>query len=269
MLKHMMIALLAAGLISACSDKNANANNNATSAPESSQEVRLGMPGDYAPMSTFTEKHNLTGFEWELMNEIAKTQGFTVSSQVYSVPQWENQLFGKQSDMLSITFGISPEARAKIELTQPIYSSKFIVGTLAQKGQAWQAHDLRGKKISVSKLYGQEAIDLATQLTGSEQNVVLANTFHLAAAKMYAGEVDGVLAEDMVFSYYSNAGERRNTAVKAVDLPNQSKRDISFAVRSEDKDLLNQINAGLQAIQANGKYQEVAAKWILKPATGQ
>lgn len=275
MLKHIFIALLVAGLFSACSDKNSSTsdsttgNNVATSAPKTSMEVRLAMPGDYAPMSTFTEKHSLTGFEWELMNEIAKTQGFTVSSQLYSVAQWENQLLGKQSDILSLTFNISPEARAKIELTQPIYSSKLIVGTLASKGEGLQASDFNGKKISVSKLYGQEAINLAAQLTGSEQNVVLADTFHLAAAKMYTGEVDGVLAEDMVFAYYSNTGDRHNIAVNAVDLPNQSKRDISFAVRSEDKNLLNQINEGIQAIQANGKYQEVATKWILKPATGQ
>lgn len=265
-MNKILFTLLSIFVLSACSDKKDS--NNTKPTPATQQIVNLAMPGDYAPMSTFTEKRDLTGFEWDLMNEIAKTQGFQLQKQIYMVPQWENQLFSKQSDMMSITFNVMPETRSKIKLSKPFFTAQFVVGVL-DKGQNWQEHHLQGKKISVSKLYGEEAIDLAAKLTGSRNNVLVADTFHLSAANMYAGKADGVLAEDMVFAYYSNMGERAKTAVKVVNLPNEPKREIAFAVRAEDTALLNQINMGLEMARANGQYQAVAQKWILTPATGK
>nr|UOP05211.1 transporter substrate-binding domain-containing protein [Conchiformibius kuhniae] len=145
--------------VTACSDKGKTAGEpSASAAPAGTAQkrvVRLAMSGDYAPISTLNEKSQLVGFERDLLTAVGAAEGFTVETNRYLMPMWEAELFGAKSDVLSLTFGVPPEAREKMALSRPILKSRLVVGML-DKGQQWNVADLRGKTISVNKLDGRK-----------------------------------------------------------------------------------------------------------------
>lgn len=122
-------------------------------------------------------------------------------------------------------------------------------------------NQLQGKKIAVSKYYGQPMIDLATKLTGSAENVMVVDTFYLSARELYNKRVDAVLGANYVLSYFADQMKKTDTT-RYIRVESEAPRQLVFLVKKGNTDLLNKLNAGIDQAQADGTIKKLHEKWL-------
>ena len=54
---------------------------------------------------------------------------------------------------------------------------------------------------------------------------------------------------------------KRSIKIKTIDL-NSEQKDLAFAVKKGDKEILDKINNGLEKLKQNGTYEKLMQKWF-------
>lgn len=79
--------------------------------------------------------------------------------------------------------------------------------------------------------------------------------------EMYKGNAVGVMGDDAVLNYYDKQNPDIKTRILRTDEPT---RQLAFAVKKGNTDLLNKLNSGLNKIKKDGTYDKLVAKWFKK-----
>jgi PAS domain S-box-containing protein len=147
------------------------------------------------------------------------------------------------------------EERKKIyDFSDPLLESHVSIFTRADQMGISGLSSLRGLRVGV------EAGGLPQHLleTDSQVQLIIVPNFTDGFRQLSEGSVDAVVVEYRVGSYVLAKNNIRNIRVAGEPL---AFTNSSIAVRKGNTKLLNEVNAALHTIRADGTYQKIIEKW--------
>lgn len=220
----------------------------------------VGSEISYEPFSFKDEMGSPIGFEVDLLNAIGQAEGFNINFIDMPRTQVERTLNEDKFVIWASAISVSAERKEKMDFSDPYIDfvrEVYILDTPANNGIQTVA-DLKDKIIAVNK-NSQSAMTKAEELTGSQQSVLGVNTFYLSLASTYQGKAVGTLGDSRILQYYQTKHPEIKTRIISL---NEEKKDIAFAVKKGNHEVLQKINQGLAKIKADGTYDKLVKKWF-------
>ena len=210
----------------------------------------------WPPFEFIDENGNLTGFEVELMPLIGEHVGVTMT--VENIP-WDTIFAGLangQYDGVASGVTITEERKMSMDFSTPIASQGQVVIVMTES-DVQSVTDLAGRKVGVQiGTTGDFALD--------DYNVEKRqyDDIGLAILDMVNGNIDACVCDSIIASDFVLANENYKGMLRTAGEPFTSE-EIAIAVKKGNTELLNLINEGLEAMKADGSYDELKAKWNL------
>ncbi len=210
----------------------------------------------WPPFEFIDENGNLTGFEVELMPLIGEHVGVTMT--VENIP-WDTIFAGLangQYDGVASGVTITEERKMTMDFSTPIASQGQVVIVMTES-DVQSVNDLAGRKVGVQiGTTGDFALD--------DYNVEKRqyDDIGLAILDMVNGNIDACVCDSIIASDFVLANENYKGMLRTAGEPFTSE-EIAIAVKKGNTELLNLINEGLEAMKADGSYDDLKAKWNL------
>ncbi|MDG6896174.1 amino acid ABC transporter substrate-binding protein [Volucribacter amazonae] len=232
--------------------QTANASELATQL-EKTKTIRVGTEGTYAPF-TFHKDGQLTGYDIDVMNEVAKRLGLTVE---YKETQWDGMFAGlnaKRFDVIANQVSPNPERAKKYVFSAPYNVSRAVIVTRADNDKIQSFADLKGVKSA------QSATSNYTELAKKYgANLVTVDSLAQNLELVKQGRVDATVNEQIAvldyFSKHPNAGLK--IAVK-----NDETIGSAFTFLKGNEDVAEQFSQVLAQMRADGTLKALSIKWF-------
>ncbi|MBX3085279.1 MAG: basic amino acid ABC transporter substrate-binding protein [Anaerolineae bacterium] len=224
---------------------------------KSSGELLVASDAAYPPFeSVDTTTNQIVGFDIDLLNSIATTQGFTVNVQNAPFDTIFINLAAGQYDLVISAATITEERQKTVSFSDPYFvAGQVIIVREADKDTVSSPDDLIGKKIGVQ--LGTTGAEAAKGI--KDAKVSEYPTFPEAAQALANGDVDAVVNDNATsLTYILNTPESKLVVVGAAF----TTENYGIAVRKECGALLTKINAGLVEAIASGEYAEIYRKYF-------
>ncbi|WP_088224779.1 ABC transporter substrate-binding protein [Desulfosporosinus sp. FKB] len=249
----LFLVILVLLIVTGCSSTKTNSAA-ATTLDQIKEEGALtfAMSGQYPPFNYYNEQNQLTGFDVEIGEEIAKRIG--VKSAPIAV-EWDGIIAGleaKKFDMILGSMAITDERLKKVNFSDPYYRSgaQVIVPTNSNiTGRA----DLNGKTVGVvlGTTYETKARDLGATVKTYKGDPD-------AFRDMFNGRLDAVITDKIVGL---NAIKKNKYPFKlAGNLLYEEKMGI--AIRKDSPKLLESVNNALAKMMEDGTYKKISEKYF-------
>ena len=221
-------------------------------------KLKIGTEGAYPPFNLIDASGKVVGFDIDIANALCAKMD--VECEVVT-SDWDGiipALNAKKFDMIVASMSITDERKQAVDFTNPYYTNKLQF--IGPKGTEFKTDkdSLKGKVIGA-----QRATIAGTWLEDNLGDVVeikLYDTQENAYLDLSSGRVDGVLADKFV-----NWEWLKSDAGKAYEFKGEPVFDndkIAIAVRKNDTELTNKLNAALKAIVDNGTYKTINDKYF-------
>jgi len=224
-------------------------------------EFTYAMSGLYKPFN-YTKDGELVGFDVEIGKALAEKMGMTPNP---VTNPWETIIEGLKSKKYEAIVGsmaITDKRLEQVSFTRPYYRSGAQIFVAEDNTDITSKEDLAGKKIGVVK--ASTFKDIAVTLT-DEDKVVGYDSDVIALQDLTTGRVDAVITDAVVgFS----AIMENDIKIKDVGEPLYVD-EMGIAVRKEDTALLADLNTALEAIIADGTYDQISQKWLGRNILGE
>lgn len=221
---------------------------------KSSGEMTYAMTGAYPPFNYIDENGELTGFDIDIANAIAKKMG--VSAKPITT-EWDGiigGLTGNRFDMIIGSMAITDERLKQVSFTDPYYydGAQFF----AKKGSGLKSiEDLKGGKVGV--------------VTGTTFHEYLKNMGNIGEILQFQSDVDNFKSVEQGRSdglVTSKVVGARAPIDYGVDLEPVGDllyvEEIGIAIRKDDTKLLEEVNKALKSMIEDGTYAEISNKWF-------
>ncbi|WP_461207084.1 ABC transporter substrate-binding protein [Clostridium sp. DL1XJH146] len=218
------------------------------------KEMTFAMTGAYPPFNFIDENGDLTGFDIDIANAIAKEIG--VKSKPITTT-WDGiiaGLTGKKFDMIIGSMSITEERQKQVNFTTPYYydGAQFF----AIKGSGLNSiEDLQDGKVGV--------------VTGTTFHDALNEMDNIKEILQFESDVDNIMAAEQGRSDGLVTGKFVGLQAPEkydVDLEPVGQllyaEEIGIAIRKDDTKLLEEVNAALAKIVEDGTYEEISNKWF-------
>ena len=271
-LRGFGLALAAASILAACGGQSSTSSSNApaASAPASSsaaapvaegKEYKVAMNAQFPPFESMNSAGKIEGFDVDVMNAIAKEEGFKVT---YHQQAWDGifaSLKAGDNDILISGITITDDRKKEMLFSEPYYKITQVVLVPQGKNIA-SVEDLK-KMDKVGVTIGTTG-DLAAQkiLGATSEKIIRLENLPLMLKEVETGAVDAVISDSAVVAdYVKKKGDKGFTMV---EVPDFTVEYYGIAVRQDDKALMDKINSGLKKIQASGEYDKISDKYFAK-----
>ena len=271
-LRGFGLALAAASILAACGGQSSTSSSNASaaSAPASAsaaapaaegKEYKVAMNAQFPPFESMNSAGQIEGFDVDVMNAIAKEEGFKVT---YHQQAWDGifaSLKAGDNDILISGITITDDRKKEMLFSEPYYKITQVVLVPQGKNIA-SVEDLK-KMDKVGVTIGTTG-DLAAQkiLGATSEKIIRLENLPLMLKEVETGAVDAVISDSAVVAdYVKKKGDKGFTMV---EVPDFTVEYYGIAVRQDDKALMDKINSGLKKIQASGEYDKISDKYFAK-----
>jgi polar amino acid transport system substrate-binding protein len=233
------------------------------------KEVVVVTENAYPPLQ-FTDKDGKAiGWEYDAMAELAKRLNFTVK---YESTSWDAMIPAVsegQFDIGMTGITIKDDRKEKVDFSEPYMRSEMV---MLVKGDETRFSDAKSfaadDKLLIAAQPGTTPFYTAVYeiLDGNEANprIKLFETFGATVAALKAGDVDLVLTDGTAGQGYVDASDG---GLKIVG-DKLGVEDFGF-IFPKGSELVAPINAGIEALKADGTIEALNKKWFLDYKMGQ
>lgn len=222
--------------------------------PEIPDRIIVGTTADFPPFS-FKEGEKFTGFDIELITEIARRLNKPISFQNMPfellIPQLEH------GDVYVVAAGITPTVdRSKLVLFSKPYITKdpLIIISLAKRPQISGFSELIGKKILVNSGYNADAyLSKMTNIT-----ILRTPTITDAITALVQEKGDAfVTSLNTIQTIFNQYGKDQFTLMTIEDV----NEEIALGICPRYPKLLDAINKALEELKSDGTIEQLKTKW--------
>jgi polar amino acid transport system substrate-binding protein len=217
-------------------------------------EVVMGTSGTYPPFS-LVRAGQLTGFDIDLGNEIAKRLGVKITWQTFDLPGIIPALTSKRIDVMINSMLKTPERAERMAFSEPYYEGGIVAG-YPPNLTINAPQDLKGKIIAVQIGSAGERY-VRDNIASIVKEIKTYNDFPLALADVELGRADAVVNILPVMKY--NVGLRGG---KLKISPTWDNRGSCINVRLNEPELLAAINQILGQLRSEGFLKTLDSKWF-------
>lgn len=226
--------------------------------------VKIGVAAEpYPPFTSPDASGKWVGWEIDFIDAVCAEEKLDC---VITPVAWDGiipALTTKKIDVIASSMSITAERQKTIDFSDKYYNTPTaIIGPKDQKFGPAPA-DLKGKVVGVqvstvhavyAKKHFTEAAEIKEYQTQDEANNDLA-----------AGRLDAVQADSIALGEFLKSDQGKACCdLKGMVAPDDEVLGpgVGAGVRKEDTELKDKINAGIKAIRANGKYDEISKKYF-------
>lgn len=239
-------------LIAACGTaKTASESGN------SEKVYKVGVDTTYPPFE-FKEGDEYKGIDIELINAIAKKQGFEIELSPMDFGGIIPAMQANQLDVAIAGMSITDDRKKIVDFSTPYFDAGLIVVVKDDNSTVKSVDDLKGKKVAVKKgtSGAKYAVDNASKL-GIE--VVQFNDSPAMFQEVSNGNADALIEDYPVITY---AIAQKDLGLKTVgDRLNGDQYGIAV-LKGENQDLLEKINNGLAELKKDGTYDKILKTYL-------
>lgn len=218
----------------------------------------VGLDATFAPMGYRDENGELVGLDIDLAREVAKRIGVEAR---FRPCEWDAIVFdlrSKNIDMVWNGMTITPAREKQVAFTKPYLSNDQIIFTRKETAPA-KVENLVGKIVGVQlgSSGAQSVEDNPIRKEIKELKKYATNVE--ALMDLEAGRLDAVVMDEVSGKYYNSKKSTLNYSIE-----NLAKESYGVAIRKQDKALLDEINKQLDAMKADGTFDQLREKWLGK-----
>lgn len=224
------------------------------------ETLRVGTEGVYAPFSFHDERSGeLTGYDVDVARAVGEKLGRPV--EFVEIP-WDAIFAGLDSERFDVVANqvtITPERKAKYDLSTPYAVGEGVIVTRADDNSIRTLADVRGKVAAenATSNWSQIARDAGARVEtveGFTQSITL----------LSQGRVDVVINDSIaVYAYLASTGD---PAVKIAGTTG-ARSEQGFAAR-KDSGLLPGLDRALDQLAADGTLTRISEKYLKADASG-
>lgn len=214
----------------------------------------IGTEGTYPPFTFHDSSGKLTGFDVEVVSEIARRIGV---EPVFQETQWDALFAGldaKRFDVIANQVGIRPDRLKTYDFSMPYTVSTAVLVTHKDNNTVTSFSDIKGLK--AAQTLTSNLTDIARE-NGAE--IVAVEGFNQAIGLLVSKRVDVTINDGLSFLDYQK--QKPDTPIKVVAKhPDSAKNGFMF--RKGSKELVDAFNKALDDMMQDGTYLKISEKWF-------
>ncbi|MFD1928434.1 basic amino acid ABC transporter substrate-binding protein [Sporosarcina siberiensis] len=213
----------------------------------------VGTDATYAPMESMDASGNIVGIDIDIVNAIAEELGIEVEYKNYG---WE-PLF-PAVDSVEVDFAVSSititeERQKSYDFTDPYFVANQLI-LVPEDSTVENFQDLKDLRVAVQINTTGHIVTQGLQGETST-NIRAIETMPLAITEMINGNADAAVGDNAVVIEYKT--QNPNVKVKTVEDDSFEKEFYGLMVKRGNKEVLDLLNKGIQAVKDNGKLKEI------------
>ena len=233
--------------------------------------LRIGIEAAYPPVSMKTPEGEISGFDYDIGNALCEEMKIKCTWVVQEFDGMIPSLKVRKVDAVLSSMSITEDRLKSVDFSKKYYHTpgKFAMkaGTVINDPLV----DLKGKRVGVQRSSTYDRF--ATQkLETAGVVVVRYSTQSEAFLDLVSGRLDATLA-DIIYTDESfiktPLGQGYALVGPDINDPAFFGRGAGIAVRKGDTANAERLNAAIDAIRANGKYEQVMTKYFTYDIYGQ
>lgn len=228
-----------------------------TAAAQASNVLNVATDATFPPME-FVDKDQRTGFDVDIINALAKAMGKQVKWTDIDFKGLIPGLVAHRFDVAISAIYITPERAKVVDFTQP-YFAGGLSALVKTDSPIKTLADLNGRKVTVQ--VGTKSVNFLRDNYPQVQRVEVEKNqemFDLVAIGRADAAVTGKPAA------YQFVRTRPGFRVLDKELTTEA---YGIAVRKDEPQLRDQLNAALAKIKADGTYNAIVQKWFSASAS--
>lgn len=257
-LSMLALPLALTAVLAACGEEESTTNSGtATEGTEEKETLVIGIDDKFAPMGFRDENNEIVGFDIDYARAAAEEMGVDITFQPIDWKTKESELMSGRIDLIWNGYTITDERKEKVAFTEPYLENAQVVMTLADS-KISSIVDLTDKNIGIQAL--SSALDAfnANDISKQVKSVAEFGDNVMALTDLKTKRIDAVVIDDVVANYYNT---QENGTFKILDEA-LAPELYGVGVRKEDEQLLADLQAALDELNANGKAEEISVKWF-------
>jgi len=223
---------------------------------QSKKTLNVGTDATYEPFESIDESGNFVGFDMELIKMVAAEMKMELNLQNVNWDGIIPGLINGNYDCLISAMTITEERQKEISFSDPYFSIKQVIVVKEENDRIKTPADLVGKTVTAQ--IGTTGDLYASEIRGIKMKRF--DTNPQAVQELLNNNADAVVMDDLVAS----EAVSKNPGLKMIDITDIETEYYGIGVKKEDTELLEKINAALEALKNNGKLDELTRKY--KPA---
>lgn len=205
-----------------------------------------------------SQSSGVTGFEYDLLTEIAKQQGFKLRFEVHPWQGLFPNLDSGKADILAGAVTYTDERATFMDFSNPHFEYRYTM--LVRDGLQNKPNfgAFKGMKVALQRASVSESL---IPMFGNQDkgNIVYTDTIWLATKAVLAGEADAAVGSSAPLSYYAKKyADSKTHLIQDSSLP---AKHYVFAVKKGNTELVQKLNEGLEKVKANGTYEKLYSKY--------
>ena len=230
----------------------------ATSVAAAQETVRIGTEGAYPPFNFIDSAGELQGFDVDIAKAVCAKMEVECT---YVAQDWDGiipALLSGRYDAIFASMSITDERKQVIDFSRGYYYSPSAFVTAKDSGITGSSQDdLAGKTIGAQSATIQAAYleenypDATHRLYPSQDDVNL---------DLVSGRLDALLVDKLVALDWLETDDGQCCHFVGEDVSIGG--SVGAGVRQEDTELRDMISAAIEAIKADGTYDEINAKYF-------
>ncbi|MFV0556882.1 MAG: ABC transporter substrate-binding protein/permease [Lactovum sp.] len=222
------------------------------------KEYVIASDNAFAPFEFQGEDKEFTGIDVDLLNAIAKQQGFTIKWDFNGFQAAIDAVQSGQADAMIAGMTITEERQEVFDFSSPYFSANLTLAVpRSEKENISDWSDLKGMLIGAKT--GTASYDYLVEYKDKYDYKV--KTFS-DATTMYAslknGSIQAMMDDEPVLKYAINQGQDFTTPVPAIE-----QGEYGFAVKKgSNPELIQMFNDGYAYLKSSGEYDKIVNKYL-------
>ncbi|MCF6138127.1 transporter substrate-binding domain-containing protein [Pseudalkalibacillus berkeleyi] len=215
-----------------------------------SDKFTFASSGEFAPFSTTDASGEMSGFDIEVAEAVAKELGLEPNQEKFKFASIVEGVKTGRFDAAVASHTITDERKKAVDFSTPYYYSGPQIFTRPDS-DIQTLDDLKGKEIAVSKgsTYAKTAKEVTDQIRVYDSDVT-------ALEALSKGKHDAVITDFVTGKEAIGKGFK----IEARELLGRSEQAI--AVSKENEQLLKDINKALETLREDGTLKELSKKYF-------
>ncbi|MDX8045162.1 amino acid ABC transporter substrate-binding protein [Gracilibacillus sp. S3-1-1] len=223
--------------------------------------INVGTEGTYAPFTFHDDQGNLTGYDVEVIRELASHIGVEAS---FDETQWDSMFAGlnaERFDVIANQVGINQERLESYDFSEPYTYSGSVVVVPADNDEITSFDDIDGKKSA-------QSLDSNFRHVAEENGAEIVGVEGLAQAieNIKLGRVEVTVNDRLAVLEYIN--ETGDDSIK-IAVEGEDVSETAFTFRKGNEELVEAFNEALTAMKEDGTLAEISEEWFGEDVSSQ
>ena len=220
------------------------------------KKYKISSDSSFAPFVFQNDQSKYTGIDMELINAIAKDQGFTLEISNPGFDAAVSDVQNGNADGMIAGMTVTDARKATFDFSDPYYTTNSILA-VQESSKVSSYQDLKGKTVGVKNGTASQ-----TFLEENKSKYGYKIKTFSDGASMYdslnSGSVAAIMDDEPVIKYAIKQGRKFKTPIEGTP-----SGQIAFAVQKDSNpELIEMFNNGLANLKESGEYQKILDKYL-------